>query len=101
MTENDSEVIAVYVADRLSQGATLAEALTDSLTSLDGTFTYLISTKDSIGYAKDRFATKPLVVAENDEYVAMASEEVALRPLITQDSVIYEPAAREVKTWSR
>ncbi len=101
LTENDSEVIAVYVADRLSQGAALAEALTDSVNALDGTFTYLVSTKDSIGYAKDRFATKPLVVAENDRYVAMASEEVALRPAITPDSVVHEPVAKAVKTWSR
>ena len=101
LTENDSEVIAVYVADRLSQGASLAEALTDSVDALDGTFTYLISTKDSIGYAKDRFATKPLVVAENDRYVAMASEEIALLPAITPDSVVHEPSARAVKTWSR
>ena len=101
MTENDSEVIAIYVADRLSRGATLEEALADSLDELDGTFTYLVSTDDSVGLAKDRFATKPLVVAENDRYVAMASEEVALNSVFTADSVVYEPPARAVQTWSR
>src|SRR5690348_3590662 len=83
LTENDSEVIAVFVADRLAQGASLDEALTDSIGELDGTFTYLVSTADGIGFAKDRFATKPLVEAECEEYVAVASEEIGLAPVLT------------------
>ena len=39
-TENDSELIAVYLADALSKGATLEEALRQSLSDLDGTFTF-------------------------------------------------------------
>ncbi|HEY3108416.1 MAG TPA: class II glutamine amidotransferase [Chloroflexota bacterium] len=101
LTENDSEVIAVFVADRLAQGASLDEALTDSIQELDGTFTYLVSTADGIGFAKDRFATKPLVVAECDQLVAMASEEIALEPVLTPACTVYEPEARAVRTWSR
>ena len=101
LTENDSEVIAVYVANKLSKGATLQEALEDSVRELDGTFTYLVSTADGIGFAKDRFATKPLVVAETDELVALASEEGALGPVITEDADVYEPQARSVRTWLR
>ena len=101
LTKNDSEVIAIYVADRLLNGASMQEALSDSVQELDGTFTYLVSTADGIGFAKDRFATKPLVVAETDDLVAMASEEVALDPVITEDATVYEPTARAVQTWLR
>lgn len=101
LTTNDSEVIAVYIADKLLHGKNLEQALTASIMELDGTFTYLVATSDSLGFAKDRFATKPLVVAENDAYVALASEEVALAPVITSNTKVYEPTARSVRTWSR
>lgn len=101
LTENDSEVIAVFVADRLAQGASLEQALTDSIYELDGTFTYLVSTADGIGFAKDRFATKPLVVAECEDFVAMASEEIALEPVLAPGCTVYEPEGKAVRTWSR
>jgi len=78
-TENDSEFIALYLAHKLAAGASLEAALEDSLGDLDGTFTYLVSTPEGIGLAKDAFATKPMVIAETDRWVALASEEVALR----------------------
>lgn len=101
LTENDSEVIAVYIADKLLRGKSLEAALTDSINELDGTFTYLTATKNSIGFAKDRFATKPLVIAENNSYVALASEEVALVPIISDGAKVWEPTAKSVHTWSR
>ena len=101
LTTNDSEVIAVFIADRLRAGAELEEALTDSIEALDGTFTYLVATGDGIGFAKDRFSTKPLVVAEDDGFVAMASEEVALGGVLTDGTTVYEPTARAVRTWHR
>ena len=101
LTTNDSEVISVFIADRLRAGATLEEALSDSIEGLDGTFTYLVTTRDGIGFAKDRFSTKPLVVAEDEGFVAMASEEVALGHLITSETRVYEPTARAVGTWHR
>src|SRR5712691_1845446 len=78
-TENDSEVISVFIADRLERGESLEDALRASITDLDGTFAYLISTKDGIGLARDQFATKPLLYAESDGYVVLASEEIAIR----------------------
>lgn len=78
-TENDSELIAVWVSDQMKAGATLQEALEKSVTSLDGVFTYLIATKDQIGMAKDRLAIKPIVAVEADGAAAMATEEQALR----------------------
>ena len=101
LTTNDSEVIAVFIADRLRAGVSLEEALTDSIEGLDGTFTYLVATRDGIGFAKDRFSTKPLIVAEDDGFVAMASEEVALEPVMTANTRVHEPTARTVRTWHR
>ena len=99
-TENDSELIAVYLADKLAKGATLKEALRDALRDLDGTFTFLVSTKDGLGYAKDQWSAKPLVTMETDELVAIASEEVALLSVFPQEIQRVEPQENEVMTWS-
>ena len=98
-TENDSELIAVYLADRLARGSSLGAALGDSLDDLDGTFTYLVSTKDGIGCAKDQWAAKPLVLMETDEVVALASEEVALRSVFPEEIQRIEPQEKEIMTW--
>lgn len=101
-TDNDSELIAVYVADKLAKGVELEAALEESVDDLDGTFSFLVSTKDGIGFAKDRLAAKPMVMYEDDSLVAIASEEVSLnrlfpgRPLSTT-----EPAPGTFRTWSR
>ena len=98
-TENDSEIIAVYLADKLSQGNSLDSSLRDSMDDLDGTFTYLVSTKDGLGYAKDQWSAKPLVTMETDEVVAIASEEVSLRSVFSEEIDRLEPQEREVMTW--
>jgi glutamate synthase domain-containing protein 1 len=98
-TENDSEVIAIYIADILEQGGTLDDAVRSTITALDGTFTYLVATSDSIGFARDQFGTKPLVVTETDEFVAVASEEAALRKAFPFELDTREAGAREVRTW--
>ena len=100
-TDNDSEIIALYIAEQLASGATLQQALERSVDDLDGTFTYLISTAQGIGMARDFFATKPLVVAETDEWVAIASEEGALCDTFGGPLRTYEPPAREVQVWLR
>ena len=98
-TQNDSELIAVYLADKLSQNNSLKNALISSLDDLDGTFTFLVSTKDAIGYAKDRWAAKPLVTMETDSVVAVASEDVALRSVFSDEIRRIEPQQSEVMTW--
>ncbi|MFQ5762998.1 MAG: class II glutamine amidotransferase, partial [Candidatus Bathyarchaeia archaeon] len=55
LTHNDSEVIAVYLADQLAQGTSLDKALHNSLRDLDGTFTYVVSTPNGMGMAKDKW----------------------------------------------
>lgn len=101
-TDNDSELIAVYLADKLSQGIPLKEALRTSIDDLDGTFSFLVSTKDEIGYAKDRLAVKPMIMYENDDLIAVASEEVSLNRLFPGQALnTKEPPPGDYNTWSR
>ena len=101
LTENDSELIAVYLADKLADGHSLESVLTQSLDDLDGTFTYLVSTRYGMGVAKDRWAAKPLVTMQTDDVVAVASEEIALRSVFTDEELDrVEPQESEVLTWS-
>ena len=101
-TDNDSELIAVYLADKLDQGIPLAEALETSIRDLDGTFSFLVSTKDEIGYAKDNLAAKPMVMYEDDRLVAIASEEVSLNRLFPGQSLATtEPPPGTYRTWRR
>ena len=79
LTENDSELIAVWVSDQMKQGLTLDAALKKSITSIDGVFTFMIATTGGIGFAKDRFAMKPLVALEDGGEIAAATEEQAMR----------------------
>jgi glutamine phosphoribosylpyrophosphate amidotransferase len=101
-TANDSELIAVYLADKLSQGWKLEEALKHSIEDLDGTFSFLVSTKDEIGYAKDRLAAKPMVMFEDDDVIAIASEEVSLNRLYPGKPLnTFEPPPGTYRTWQR
>ena len=98
-TENDSEVIGIYLADQLSRGHTLDQALANSLDDLDGSFTYLVATPEAIGYARDPFALKPLVTVETDGYVAIANEEIAIRHALGDDGVAHEPTGHVFRLW--
>ena len=99
MSECDSELIAVYLAEKMRDGATLAEGMKDSLIGLDGVFTYFVATKDSLGMAKDTMAAKPLVLYESDNLIAMGSEEIAIRAILPQEIDTYDPFDGEVKVW--
>ena len=101
-TENDSELIAVYLADKLSQGGSLDEILAASVHELDGTFSFLVATADALGFAKDNLAAKPMVVLERDDIIAVASEEVSLNRLFPGESLsTYEPYPGTHRTWQR
>ncbi len=101
-TDNDSELVAVYLADKLSQGETLDSVLETAIEDLDGTFSFLVSTRDQIGYAKDNLAAKPMVLYETDDMIAIASEEVSLNRLFPGQSInSTEPAPGTHQTWSR
>ena len=101
-TDNDSELIAVYLADKLSQGVSLKDALATSIDDLDGTFSFLVSTRDEIGYAKDRLAVKPMIMVETDDLIAVASEEVSLNRLFPGQALsTMEPPPGTFNTWAR
>ncbi|MFP6776887.1 MAG: class II glutamine amidotransferase, partial [Alphaproteobacteria bacterium] len=101
-TDNDSELVAVYLADKMANGVPLREALKDSIEDLDGTFSFLVSTKDEIGYAKDHLAAKPMVMYENDDLIVIASEEVSLNRLFSGQALnTKEPPPGSYDTWSK
>jgi glutamine phosphoribosylpyrophosphate amidotransferase len=75
------------------------DALRSSLDDFDGSFSYLAAWPDGLAYVKDRFGFKPLVVAETDDFVAIATEEVALRQALGRDFVAREPAPGTMKVW--
>ena len=98
-TENDSEIIGLYLAERMTQGAGFADALHDSLAEFDGAFSYLAATADALGSVKDPFAFKPLTVTETPTFVALATEEQALRAALGDDFPVWEPGVKDVATW--
>jgi methylamine---glutamate N-methyltransferase subunit A len=100
-SECDSEVIAVYLAEKMSEGLDLEAAMRQSLDELDGVFTYICVTEDALGVAKDEMAAKPLVLYESDDLVALASEEIAIRAIIDHEIDTYDPYEGEVLVWKR
>lgn len=88
LTENDSELIAVWVSDQIKAGLSMDEALKKSIKSIDGVFTYMIAGPDSIGFAKDRFAMKPIVMIEQAGNIAAATEEQAVRRVFKQEAEV-------------
>lgn len=100
-TENDSEVVAIYLADQIHKGHSLKAALEAMLQDLDGSFSCLVATGSQFGFVKDPFALKPLLWAETGAFVALANEEVALRAALPGDYTVREGQAREVRIWQR
>src|ERR671934_190475 len=101
-TENDTEVAPAYLAWRLREGASLEEALEDCLDDLDGFYTFLVGTADGFAVLRDPIACKPAVLAETDDWVAMASEYQALAVLPgAAEARIWEPEPRVVYAWER
>jgi glutamate synthase domain-containing protein 1 len=99
-TENDSEVIGVYLRDRLAAGLSLEDALRTSLDDFDGSFCYLAASEERLAYVRDGFGFKPLVVAETNNFVAIATEEIALRRALGTDFVAREPAPGTMRVWT-
>jgi len=100
-SKNDSELIAVYISDRMDKGDSLEEAMHRSVYELDGVFTYVVTTSDSLGMAKDTMAAKPMVLYEDDQFVALASEEVAIRSIFPHEIDTWDPYDEEVRVWQR
>ena len=99
MSNCDSELIAVYIADCIDRGEELQGAMERSINELDGVFTYLVATSDSLGMAKDVMAAKPMVLYEGDDLIALASEEVAIRSIFPHEIDTFDPYEGEVRVW--
>ena len=101
-TENDTEVAAGYLAWRLHEGATLEEALEACLEDLDGFYTFLVGTAEGFAVLRDPIACKPAVLAETDDWVAMASEYRAIAVLPgASDARMWEPEPSVVYAWEK
>jgi glutamate synthase domain-containing protein 1 len=101
-TENDTEVAAGYLAWRLREGASLQEALEESLDDLDGFYTFLVGTEDGFAVLRDPIACKPAVLAETEDWVAMGSEWRAIAVLPgAAEARMWEPDPGVVYVWER
>ncbi len=99
MSNCDSELIAVYIADRMEAGDDLESSMKRSVDELDGVFTYLVATSDALGMAKDVMAAKPMVLYESEDFVGLASEEVAIRSIFPNEIKTWDPYEGEVRVW--
>jgi glutamate synthase domain-containing protein 1 len=101
-TDNDTEVAAGYLAWRMREGATLEQALDGCLDDLDGFYTFLVGTADGFAVLRDPIACKPAVLAETDDWVAMASEYRAIAVLSgAEEARVWEPSPGVVYAWER
>ncbi len=97
----DTEAACRYLHWRLSQGETLETALGHAFDDFDGFFTFLMGTQDKLALVRDPFACKPAIVAETDDYVAIASEFRSLAHLPgVRHAQLFEPKPAEVYSWS-
>jgi glutamate synthase domain-containing protein 1 len=100
-TENDSEIVAIYLAAELRKGGRLQDALERMLRDLDGSYSCLVATATEFGFVKDPFALKPLVMTETAGFVAVATEEIAIRAALPGDYSVREAQVREVRVWQK
>jgi methylamine---glutamate N-methyltransferase subunit A len=101
-TDNDTEVGAGYLTWKLREGASLEQALEGCLEDLDGFYTFLVGTADGFAVLRDPIACKPAVMAETDDWVAMASEYRAIAVLPgAADAAVWEPEPAKVYVWER
>ena len=99
---NDTEVAAGYISQKLSENKSMKKTLTESLSDLDGFYTFIAGTNKGFAVLRDEIACKPAVIAENNDYVAVASEFQAMAHLpYVNKSNIYEPKPGVVYTWGK
>lgn len=101
-TENDTEVAAAFITQKLRDGQTLGGAMEATLSDLDGFFTFVVGTRDGFGVVRDPIACKPAVMAETADYVAFGSEYRALVNLPGIETArVWEPEPATVYFWER
>jgi glutamate synthase domain-containing protein 1 len=99
-TDNDTEAACRFFEWRLREGDDLKTAVQRGFSELDGFFTFLMGTDQELLIVRDAFACKPAVVAETDDYVAIASEfrSLAHLPHISR-ATLFEPKPEEIYSW--
>ena len=99
-TDNDSEVAAGYLTYRLREGATIEQALEAATKDLDGFYTFAVGTKDGFAVLRDPIACKHAVLAETDDWVAMATEYRSIATLPgAERASIWEPVPGQIYSW--
>ncbi|MFC4310477.1 amidophosphoribosyltransferase [Steroidobacter flavus] len=99
-TDNDTEAACRYFEWRLREGDSLRAAVHRGFEELDGFYTFLMGTDRELALVRDAFACKPAIVAETDDYVAVASEFRSLAHLPrVHDAHLFEPKPQEVYSW--
>ena len=99
-TENDTEVAGAYLTWKLRSGATLRQALEDGIRELDGFYTFCIGTQNGFAVVRDPIACKHAILAETDDWVAMATEFRAIAHLPGADQArIWEPEPSTIYVW--
>jgi glutamate synthase domain-containing protein 1 len=100
-TDNDTEAACRYLEWRMREGDVLETAIQKGFEELDGFYTFLIGTENKLALVRDPFACKPAIVAETDDYVAIASEFRSLAHLPdVKNAHIYEPNPEEMYVWT-
>lgn len=99
-TDNDTEAACRFIEWRMREGDDLETAIHACFEELDGFYTFLMGTKDKLALVRDPFACKPAVVAETDDYVAIASEFRSLAKLPDiKNAHLFEPVPEELYVW--
>jgi methylamine---glutamate N-methyltransferase subunit A len=100
-TDNDTEAACRFIEWCMREGDDLEAAIQKGFAELDGFYTFLMGTADKLALVRDAFACKPAIVAETDNYVAIASEFRSLAHLPDiKHATIYEPAPEEMYVWT-
>jgi hypothetical protein len=99
---NDTEVAAGYISYSLGKNKSLEKTLKNCLINLDGFYTFIAGTNNGFAVLRDEIACKPAVIAENNDYVAVASEFQAMAHLPNVNKAkIYEPEPGVIYTWGK
>jgi amidophosphoribosyltransferase len=100
VTDNDTEAACRFFEWRMREGDDLTTAVQRGFSELDGFFTFLMGTDKEMLIVRDAFACKPAVVAETEDYVAIASEFRSLAHLPgVRHANVFEPLPEEVYAW--
>ena len=99
-TDNDTEAACRFFEWRLREGDDLEKAVERGFSQLDGFYTFLMGTETEMLIVRDAFACKPAVVAETEDYVAIASEFRSLAHLPDLGhATLFEPKPEEIYSW--